>query len=64
MKEIIHTSNAPQAIGPYSQAVKINGFIYVSGQIPVDPATGAMWANQRTPDGYWVNGDGVYVPGQ
>jgi 2-iminobutanoate/2-iminopropanoate deaminase len=42
MKEIIHTPNAPQAIGPYSQAVKINGFVYVSGQIPVDPATGAM----------------------
>lgn len=39
MHEIISTQNAPQAIGPYSQAIKANGFIFVSGQIPVDPAT-------------------------
>src|SRR3972149_10206130 len=38
-KEIITTDKAPQAIGPYSQAVKVNGFIFVSGQIPVDPVT-------------------------
>lgn len=36
----VHTENAPAAIGPYSQAVKANGFVYVSGQIPLDPATG------------------------
>ena len=37
--ESIQTSHAPQAIGPYSQAVKINGFVFCSGQIPLDPAT-------------------------
>lgn len=39
-KEIISTENAPGAIGPYSQAVKANGFVFVSGQIPIDPNTG------------------------
>lgn len=39
MREVIATPNAPQAIGPYSQAIKANGFVFVSGQIPVDPAT-------------------------
>ena len=39
MKEIIATDNGPKAIGPYSQAVKANGFIFVSGQIPLDPKT-------------------------
>ncbi|MBI5047579.1 MAG: RidA family protein [Deltaproteobacteria bacterium] len=38
-KEVINTNDAPKAIGPYSQAVKANGFIFVSGQIPIDPAT-------------------------
>lgn len=36
----IHTEKAPAAIGPYSQAIEVNGFVYASGQIPVDPATG------------------------
>ncbi len=40
VKQIIKTDSAPQAIGPYSQAVKVNGFIFASGQIPIDPATG------------------------
>ena len=40
--KIIHTSNAPAAIGPYSQAIVSNGTLYVSGQIPVNPATGAF----------------------
>lgn len=40
MKEIISTENAPGAIGPYSQAVKTGNMIFVSGQIPIDPATG------------------------
>lgn len=40
MKEIISTTNAPSAIGPYSQATKAGGFLYISGQLPVDPATG------------------------
>lgn len=39
-KEIISTDNAPGAIGPYSQAIKANGTVFVSGQIPIDPATG------------------------
>jgi len=42
MKKIIATGNAPKAIGPYSQAVQWDGLIYCSGQIPLDPATGAM----------------------
>jgi 2-iminobutanoate/2-iminopropanoate deaminase len=42
MKRIIRTPNAPAAIGPYSQAVEINGTLYVSGQIAIDPATGKM----------------------
>lgn len=36
----IHTENAPVAVGPYSQAVEVNGMLYTSGQIPLDPATG------------------------
>ena len=38
----IHTDKAPAAIGPYSQAVAINGILYTSGQIPIDPQTGEM----------------------
>lgn len=41
-KEIVKTDQAPQAIGPYSQAVKYAGLIFLSGQIPLDPATGKM----------------------
>jgi len=42
MKEIIATDKGPKAIGPYSQAVRANGFVFVSGQIPLDPATGEL----------------------
>jgi 2-iminobutanoate/2-iminopropanoate deaminase len=42
MKEIVSTEAAPAAIGPYSQAVKYNGLVYLSGQIPLDPATGQL----------------------
>lgn len=42
MKKIIQTDQAPQAIGPYSQAVKANGFLFVSGQIPLDTVTGQI----------------------
>lgn len=42
MKTIISTPNAPAAIGPYSQAVKAGGLLFISGQIPLDPATGAV----------------------
>lgn len=38
-KEIIHTDDAPKAIGPYSQAIKAGGLVYCSGQIPLDPST-------------------------
>jgi 2-iminobutanoate/2-iminopropanoate deaminase len=38
MKERVHTDEAPNAIGPYSQAIKANGFVFASGQIPLDPA--------------------------
>lgn len=39
MREVVATKDAPQAIGPYSQAIKANGFIFVSGQVAIDPAT-------------------------
>ena len=38
MREVISTTDAPQAIGPYSQAIKANGFVFVSGQVAIDPA--------------------------
>lgn len=41
MKQI-STQNAPAAIGPYSQAIEVNGFVYASGQLPIDPVTGAF----------------------
>ena len=39
MRQVIATNGAPKAIGPYSQAIRANGFIFVSGQTPIDPAT-------------------------
>ena len=42
MKKVIATTNAPAAIGPYSQAIEYNGMVYASGQIPVNPATGQV----------------------
>lgn len=39
MKKVIFTDKAPKAIGPYSQAIEINGQLFISGQVPVDPAT-------------------------
>lgn len=39
MRDIISTKQAPQAIGPYSQAIKANGFVFVSGQVAIDPTT-------------------------
>ncbi len=40
VKDSVQTEKAPQAIGPYSQAIKAGGFVFASGQIPIDPATG------------------------
>ena len=48
MKRIIRTEQAPAAIGPYSQAVEANGTLYISGQIPIDPATGKVVENDIT----------------
>ncbi|MBO8454325.1 MAG: RidA family protein [Bacteroidetes bacterium] len=42
MKKVIATSDAPKAVGPYSQAIEANGTLYVSGQIPVNPADGTV----------------------
>lgn len=42
MKRIIYSKDAPAAIGPYSQAVEINGILYISGQVPIDPGTGKL----------------------
>ena len=44
MREVIATKDAPQAIGPYSQAIKAGGFLFLSGQIALDPATGQVIA--------------------
>ncbi|HEY6188797.1 MAG TPA: RidA family protein [Pyrinomonadaceae bacterium] len=44
VREIIKTKRAPEAIGPYSQAVRAGGFVFASGQIPIDPATGQFVA--------------------
>lgn len=42
MKEVISTAHGPKAIGPYSQAIRANGFIFISGQVAFDPATGNL----------------------
>ena len=42
MREAVATQKAPQALGPYSQAIKANGWVFASGQIPLDPATGQV----------------------
>ena len=42
MREVISTTKAPAAIGPYSQGVRAGGFVFFSGQIPIDPATGEV----------------------
>ncbi len=42
MKKIIYTSNAPEPVGPYSQAIENNGTLYISGQVPINPETGKI----------------------
>ena|SRR5437763_17040904 len=46
MSEVVSTENAPGAIGPYSQAIKVNGMVFFSGQIPIDPATGQFVSDE------------------
>jgi len=41
-RDVVSTPNAPKAIGPYSQAIKANGFVFISGQVALDPATGNL----------------------
>lgn len=48
MKKILATEKAPAAIGPYSQAVKAGDFVYISGQLPIDPATGGFAGSDIT----------------
>lgn len=50
MKKVISTQNAPAAIGPYSQAIEVNGMVYTSGVIPVNPATGEIPGRCRSTD--------------
>ena len=54
MKNVISTDKAPAAIGPYSQAIEVNGMVYTSGIIPVDPATGEI------PEGAAAQADRVF----
>jgi 2-iminobutanoate/2-iminopropanoate deaminase len=42
MKEAVNSSSAPKAIGPYSQAIRAGGFLYISGQLPIDPTIGSI----------------------
>jgi 2-iminobutanoate/2-iminopropanoate deaminase len=48
MKTVITTENAPAAIGPYSQAIKAGNFLFVSGQLPIDPSKGSLVENNIT----------------
>ena len=48
MKKVIETKNAPAAIGPYSQAIQAGDFLYVSGQIPIDPETNTMFLDNKS----------------
>jgi len=48
MRQVVTTPNAPQAIGPYSQAIKANGFVFVSGQISIDPESGNVMGGAVT----------------
>lgn len=45
MKKIIASDKAPKAVGPYSQAIEVNGTLYISGQLPINPATGQFISN-------------------
>ena len=49
MKQVIHTDSAPAAIGPYSQAIQIGDLLFVSGQVPIDPAPAPSWRGTSRP---------------
>src|SRR4051794_37615673 len=53
-KQIIHTEKAPAPIGPYSQAVKANGFLFVSGQVAIDPATNELVTDSTASEAHRV----------
>ena len=55
MKKVIATDKAPAAIGPYSQAIEVNGMVYTSGIIPVDPATGNI------PEGFVAQAEQAFL---
>ena len=64
-KEVISTTNAPAAVGPYSQAIKVGDTLYTSGQIALDPATGAMAANDIAMyNNYTAMFNGMYLDWQ
>jgi 2-iminobutanoate/2-iminopropanoate deaminase len=54
MKKVIHTANAPEAIGPYSQAIMVNNMLFVSGQIAINPSTGELEINDRVKETHRV----------
>ncbi|MFN3917869.1 MAG: RidA family protein [Flavobacteriales bacterium] len=54
MKKVIHTANAPAAIGPYSQAIMANNTLFVSGQIAINPSTGELEINERVKETHRV----------
>ena len=54
MKKIISSSDAPKAIGPYSQGIEANGFVFISGQLPINPDTGKIEATDITGQTYQV----------
>ena len=56
MKKVIFTEKAPAAIGPYSQAIEANGMVFMSGQIPVNPATGVFQIPVNPATGVFVEG--------
>ena len=53
MKKVICSQKAPGAIGPYSQAIEAGGMVFVSGQLPIDAATGVMAVRKRKPASPW-----------
>lgn len=54
MKKAIHTNSAPAAIGPYSQAIDIGDFVYLSGQVPINPANGEVESDDITAQAHQV----------